>query len=201
MPPPRFPPPEELARLIGNRTRRLLSPDGLLPAAVLVPLHWTGNDYDVLLTKRTEDVETHKGQVAFPGGMCEPGDADARTTALREAEEELGMTRTEVSIAGCLDDVTIPSGFLVTPVVGLLRRRPACTPNPLEVSDVFYAPLSFFSAGENARREERLVHDRVHEVWYYTTGGHTVWGATAGIIRSLLALLDATSPRTRPPRA
>jgi 8-oxo-dGTP pyrophosphatase MutT (NUDIX family) len=196
----RLPDPEALIRLLRTGARTELTVDGYARAAVLVALRWTGHDYDVLLTKRTDQVETHKGQVAFPGGMKDGSDSTVVDTALREAEEELGIPASAVQIAGVLDDIAIPTGFVVSPVVGLLATLPPLHPNPDEVVDAFYVPLSFFAGDVNGRREQRTVGGRQYDVWYYTAGGHQVWGATAAIIRRFLAKIGPTDrPKQRPP--
>lgn len=160
--------------------------DGFAPAAVLVPLLQAGDTMEILLTRRTDEVETHKGQISFPGGMVEESDRGPEHTALREAEEELGLSPSSVTILGMLDDHAIPTGFIITPVVGLLRGVPTLTPNPREVADVFSVPLSLFADETRVRREERQFLGRVHDVWFYDTGKYVVWGATAAVIRSLI---------------
>jgi|WetSurMetagenome_2_1015567.scaffolds.fasta_scaffold24896_4 8-oxo-dGTP pyrophosphatase MutT (NUDIX family) len=194
-----FPDPAAVVQILRDARRRELRPDGYVQASVLVPLLWRGGDYDVLLTQRTEDVETHKGQVSFPGGVREKGDRTAVETALREAEEELQLPAAAVHVAGLLDDMAIPTGFLVTPVVGLLEHLPPLVPNAAEVVDAFYVPLSFFADGKHGEKEVRRVGEKAYEVWHYTTGGRLIWGATAAIIRGLVDRLASTSPRT-PPR-
>jgi 8-oxo-dGTP pyrophosphatase MutT (NUDIX family) len=194
-----FPTPPTLIRLLQDGPRRELPADGYVRAAVLVALIWRDGDYDVLLTTRTDDVETHKGQVSFPGGVREETDRTAVETALREAEEELGLPPTMVHVAGLLDDLAIPTGFVITPVVGLLEHLPTLVPNAAEVVDTFWIPLTFFAAGENARQEERRVGGKEYAVWHYTIGGRQIWGATAAIIRGLVSRLGVTNPRT-PPR-
>jgi 8-oxo-dGTP pyrophosphatase MutT (NUDIX family) len=195
-----FPPPPTLVQLLQESPRRKLPADGYVQAAVLVALIWRDGDYDVLLTTRTEDVETHKGQVSFPGGVREETDRTAVDTALREAEEELGLPPGMVRVAGLLDDLAIPTGFVVTPVVGLLEHLPVLVPNAAEVVDIFRVPLTFFADGENARREHRKAGGKKYEVWHYTTGGHQIWGATAAIIRGLVGKIGVTNARTPPPR-
>jgi 8-oxo-dGTP pyrophosphatase MutT (NUDIX family) len=178
-----------LASVLGTRSRRVAPPQGLTPAAVLVTIVYRGGEPAFLLTRRTDEVETHKGQISFPGGIVDPADDSFVATALREAEEELGIRRRDVDILGILDDLATPTGFVITPVVGLLRRDPELRINPHEVAEVFHVPLAFFSNEGNGRAELLDAHQGRREVWFYDYGGHTIWGATAAIIRSLNAVL------------
>jgi 8-oxo-dGTP pyrophosphatase MutT (NUDIX family) len=166
--------------------RTVLAIPAFQRAAVLVPIIYSGEHAELLLTRRTHDVETHKGQISFPGGMVDEGDRDLLHTALRETEEELGIEGAAIQSLGLLDDLATPSGFIITPVVGVLSAVPLLRPNPREVAEVFYVPLDFFAASANVRRQQREFLGHLHDVWYYDTEKHIVWGATASIIRSLL---------------
>jgi 8-oxo-dGTP pyrophosphatase MutT (NUDIX family) len=194
-----IPEPGSLIRILQGFSPREHSVAGYTRAAVLVPLTWTGGDYELILTKRTDGVETHKGQVAFPGGMRDEIDMTAVETALRETEEEIGIPRSAVQVAGTLDDIVIPTGFVVTPVVGLVERVPKLVANPAEVVEVFRVPLSFFAGEGNGRVERRSLRGREYEVWHYSSSGHLIWGATAAIIRALLTTLRVTNPQTQSP--
>jgi 8-oxo-dGTP pyrophosphatase MutT (NUDIX family) len=197
---PFIPEPSSVEDILRRVVPREQHRAGYARAAVLIPLLWRGADYDVILTRRTDDVETHKGQVSFPGGVRDATDATAVETALREAEEELGLPRSAVRIAGMLDDMVIPTGFVVRPVVGMLQELPALVPNPAEVVEVFRVPLSFFAFEGNGRREERTVNGTSYDVWHYTAGGHLIWGATAAMIRVLLGTIGVIPPQApRPP--
>jgi 8-oxo-dGTP pyrophosphatase MutT (NUDIX family) len=169
--------------------RNVLAIDGFRRAGVLVPLILGAGGADLLFTKRTDHVETHKGQISFPGGMVEEGDADIVHTALREAEEELGIGAKHIEVKGILDDLAVPSGFIITPVVGILGALPLLTPNPLEVAEAFTVPFAFFCNPANGRSELREYRGGRREVWFYEHGEHTIWGATAMIVRSLLLSL------------
>jgi 8-oxo-dGTP pyrophosphatase MutT (NUDIX family) len=181
---------EELSRTLKTSLaappRTVLSIQGFHRAAVLVPVIHSVGRAELLLTRRTHDVETHKGQISFPGGMVDAGDRDILHTALRETEEELGIEGASIAALGLLDDLATPSGFIITPVVGLFSSMPLLKPNPREVAEAFCVSLDFFTGSANVRREQREFLGRVHDVWYYETERHIVWGATAGIIRSLL---------------
>lgn len=188
--------PELLRTELAGRRRRELPDGSLVRAAVLIPMVPRGGDFDLLLTRRTEDVETHKGQVAFPGGMRDAADRSPVDTALREAEEEVGIARERVNVAGLLDDMETPTGFVITPVAGFLPNADDVVPNAAEVASIFLSPLSFFADGRNARRETRRLRGKDHEVFFYEHGGHLIWGVTAAIIRSLVAVLEGAQLAT-----
>ena len=166
--------------------RQGLTIEGFRRAGVLVPLVIGGRKPELLFTKRTDEVESHKGQISFPGGMTDTGDVDIVETALREAREELGITASAVTVRGILDDLAVPSGFIITPVVGTLEALPTLTPNPAEVAEAFTVPLEFFCIPRNGRSEIRELHGMKREVWFYEHREHTIWGATAMIVRSLV---------------
>jgi len=182
--------PQELYRILSanlsNGQRKELQIDGFQKAAVLVPLIDMGEECTLLFTKRTETVETHKGQVSFPGGVVDGTDLDPIHTALRETQEEIGIAAGLVQTLGLLDDLMTPAGFVITPVVGFLRAAPRVSPSEIEVAEVFEIPLSFFADPAQGRREYREFRGQRHEVWFYDTGRHTIWGATANIVRMVL---------------
>jgi 8-oxo-dGTP pyrophosphatase MutT (NUDIX family) len=162
----------------------------LIEAAVLVPVVREGDVLSIILTRRTDNVETHKGQIAFPGGIVDPGDRDRVHTALREAEEELGILPSAVETVGSLDDLSTPTGFCITPVVGILTAMPPMYPNPAEVAEAFTVPLTFFATPENAHKESRTFNGMTREVWSYVYDGRVIWGATGTIIRRMMAVLN-----------
>jgi 8-oxo-dGTP pyrophosphatase MutT (NUDIX family) len=192
---------QQLLTAVARRDRATVTLEGFRRAAVLVPLVFTPGGADLLFTRRTEEVESHKGQISFPGGMVEETDRDITRTAVREADEELGLTEGVFETLGLLDDHATPSGFVITPVLGLAPDRPEITPNAGEVAEAFYVPLSFFASGQGLTTQRRTFLGREQEVWYYDTGTHVIWGATAAMIRGLLERLAMVTPVTpdRPP--
>lgn len=175
-----------LTRLSLTGERNVLAIEGFHRAGVLVPLIMGEEGPLLLFTRRTDHVETHKGQISFPGGMADEGDADIVHTALREADEELGISAALVDIKGLLDDLAVPSGFIITPVVGILAALPSLTLNPQEVAEAFTVPLAFFCSPANGRSELRDFRGERREVWFYEVSERTIWGATAMIVRSLI---------------
>ncbi len=179
-----------LRSALGAPSARHPVPEGFRRAAVLVPLTRGSDTCELLLTKRTQDVERHKGQISFPGGVMDSNDIDLPATALRETNEELGIPPDAVEPIGLLDDLTTPTGFVITPLVGMVDPSIVVIPNPLEVAEVVRLPLSFFASPRSGHCEIREVDGRHHEVWFYDDGSHVIWGATAAIIRSLLTKLN-----------
>lgn len=162
-------------------------------ASVLVPLVQHDAGLTVLLTERTAHLSSHSGQIAFPGGKADPEDADAVDTALREAEEEIGLPRQDVTVIGRMPIYTTGSAFLVTPVIGLVRVPYGMTPNPHEVADVFEVPLAFLMDPANHRRHV-VEWEGARREWFsmpYTdaTTERFIWGATAGMLRNLYRFL------------
>ncbi len=155
-------------------------------AGVLAPLFEKTGTIHLLLSRRTESVEHHKGQISFPGGVRDRSDRTIIDTALRETEEEIGIQRPSIEVLGVLDDFPTPSGFCITPVVGYLRSIPPLRLNSREVSEVFDVPLPFFLDSANERVERRLHGDRLTDVYFYRYGDYEIWGATAAMIRSFL---------------
>jgi 8-oxo-dGTP pyrophosphatase MutT (NUDIX family) len=180
---------ESLQEVLDPFDRDQIRIEGFRRAAVLVPLLVTGRGVDILLTRRTDDVETHKGQISFPGGGVEEADRTIIQTALRESEEEIGLKPDWVRAVGLLDDHVTPTGFIITPVVGVIANQPSLQPDPVEVAEVLQIPLAFFAETKRVRQEKRFFRGRTHDVWFYDTGTHVIWGATAAMIRVLLQRL------------
>jgi 8-oxo-dGTP pyrophosphatase MutT (NUDIX family) len=167
---------------------------GFARAGVLILLFPKNDGLRVILTVRTNSVETHKGQISLPGGMADPQDEDIVSTALRETEEELGISRNAVEILGLIDDRQTPSKFIVTPVVGYANAMPEIKPNSSEVAQVFDAPLSLFADLAHARSEERTINFAdgktwTGKIWYFDYEGRTIWGATAFILMNLVEIV------------
>ena len=176
------------------RHRRIISTKGedkeVICASVLVPIILVNDELHLLLTVRTHEVETHKGQISFPGGMCDEADINETETALREAGEEIGLPKSSVEILGLLDDFITPTGFMITPVVGYIHSLPQLKPNPDEVAEILTVPLSFFSDKQNGRTEERTINGKQLTVWFFTFQHHVIWGATAGIIKHFHNIIE-----------
>lgn len=163
-------------------------------AAVLVPLVQR-EELMVLLTQRTQQLSTHAGQVAFPGGKQDPEDIDAVATALREAQEEVGLDAQFVEVLGPLPRYETGTAFIVTPVVALVQAQAPLKPNPYEVADVFEVPLRFLLDPANHQRH-RLQWQGLEREWFsmpYNDAGtqRYIWGATAGMLRNFYRFMAA----------
>jgi 8-oxo-dGTP pyrophosphatase MutT (NUDIX family) len=159
--------------------------ESLKPAAVLVPIVERAEP-TVLLTKRSEKMPTHAGQISFPGGRVHVGDATLVATALRELEEEIGIGADFVSLGGFLDPYeTVNSGFMILPVVGFVRNGFTLEVNAHEVAEVFEAPLAFLIDPKNRARVSVEREGVMREFHTIAFGEHTIWGATAEMIVNL----------------
>lgn len=155
-------------------------------AGVLVMVYPHAGQLTTLLMRRTTDPSVHSGQISFPGGKAESCDADIIATALREAEEEVGVRVDRASILGTLTDVYIPpSHFLVTPVVVVLPHRPTFVPSPVEVAALLEMPLSHLLDPDAVKTTPMTLHGHPFNVPYYDVYGQVVWGATALILSEL----------------
>jgi 8-oxo-dGTP pyrophosphatase MutT (NUDIX family) len=161
------------------------------PAAVLVPLYVSEGEWHVLFTLRTELVESHKGQVSFPGGRVDPGDATRTDTALRETEEEIGLTRDTVTVLGTLDELLTVTQYHITPVVGVIPWPYPFVLSTAELSAVFGVPLRWLADPANLeiRYREPIVPGPRIPVYYLHYEDYTIWGATARILMNLIGLL------------
>ena len=158
-------------------------------AAVLVPLVNRDGGVRVLFTQRTLHLDDHAGQISFPGGRVEAGDANREETALRETEEEIGIGRGSVALLGRLPDYEIPSGFRIAPVVGWIEPPLVLKPDPHEVAAVFEAPLGYFLDARNYQRREYRFRGRHRHYMAVPYEGRYIWGATAGMLYSLSRML------------
>ncbi len=159
-------------------------------AAVLMPIFECRGAPHFLLTLRTEEVETHKGQVSFPGGMRH-GNEGLETTALRETYEEIGLDTGRVEMLGRFHDYISVTDYRVTPFAGYIRKPFELVPQPAEVAEVLEVPFSVFQDPARLRVEKRKYRDRLIDVYYYSYGDYQIWGLTARIIRDFLAELSS----------
>ncbi len=180
---------ERLRQVLERRVRRTIdTAPPLIRAGVLIPLVTGADGIDLLFTRRTDTVLTHKGQISFPGGQREDSDVETIETALRECYEEIGLEPTRVTVLGELDDVfTAASSFVITPVVGLVEGgiddlRPA----PDEVKSLLVVPVTRLLDPQVHTSETRSVGEQRYRIHYYTVGDDIIWGATGRIVYQFL---------------
>ena len=161
---------------------RLAPSEPITPAAVLVAVIEREGALSVLLTRRAERLARHAGQISFPGGRADPGDGTPQRTALREAEEEIGLPQASVQIMGRLDDYLVGTGYRITPVVGFVTAPPAFEPDTREVAEVFEVPLPFVLEPANYRRDKLTIGGVERRFYVMPYGAYHIWGATAAIL-------------------
>ncbi len=174
----------EEALLRGNR---------ITAASVLLPLVQRPEGLTMLLTQRTAHLTDHAGQISFPGGRAEEYDASPEDTALRETEEEIGLSRAHIDIVGRLPDYVTGTGYRVTPVVGLVMPPFELAPDDNEVAEVFEVPLAFLMDAANHRRLSFDLPEGAGRRSFYAMPYQRffIWGATAGMLRNLFHFLRA----------
>ena len=166
-------------------------PQSWRPASVLVPLIDRAPGITVLLTQRTDDMPSHAGQIAFPGGRRQADDADAVATALRETEEEVGLSRRFIDVVGAVDPYRTGTGYEITPIVGIVRPGFTIHADPREVADVFAVPLEHFLDEVNHKIGSRLYNGRERRYYAMPYGERYIWGATAGMLKNLHFILTS----------
>ncbi len=188
------PPLEELLTADDLEKQAEASRQPLKPAAVLL-LVVNHAEPAVVFTQRTAHLADHAGQIAFPGGRCETDDCDPETTALREAQEEIGLEPGRVQLLGRLPEYRTSTGFNVTPVVGWAEPPLAFTPDPHEVAEVFEVPLAFLLDARNHRYESAFYRGRMRHYWAMPYGERFIWGATAGMLVTFQRLMTRSMLR------
>lgn len=192
--------PERLARSLALRPPAEIEAPDSDPAAVLIPLYWDHAAWHLLFTLRTEAVESHRGQVSFPGGRVEPSDAGLLDAALREAEEEIGLQPVDVRVLGALDARRTVTRFLVTPFVGVIPWPYALRPNPIEVAQTFGVPLEWLADPSHVRLQTWMPSppsEHLSAYFFDAYEGRVIWGATARMTLDLVALLPQESKPER----
>lgn len=180
---------EHLALRLQSHTPRRLDVEHSGRAAVLIPILPQGEEFAFLLTQRTDQVETHKGQISFPGGLREDSDQNLLQTALRETWEEIGLARQAIHILGEFDEYLSITGLIVTPFAAWIGEPLHLAPNPDEVDEILKVPFSIFQDSRTLRVETRMRLGVERKIYFYDFQGKEVWGLTAQIIRDFLGLV------------
>lgn len=180
---------KRIKEILAQRPKASLNDPKRKRAAVLIPIFQKGREYHILVTKRTEQVPHHKGQISFPGGSQNPGE-DLLTTALREAQEEIGLQEKDVIILGELDDMfTFTSDFLISPFVGFIPYPYPFNINFKEIAEIIEIPWSELTNAQNWRQEITKKDSHFLPLYFFYYQDYLIWGATARILRQLIDLL------------
>lgn len=185
---------ESISRQLQSNKPRRLDVEHSGKAAVLIPILPQGEEFAFLLTQRTHKVETHKGQISFPGGIQDDADQNLLQTALRETWEEIGLTSEGIHILGEFDEYLSITGLIVTPFAAWIGGQLELAPNPDEVDEILKVPFSIFQDSRYLRVETRVRLGVERKVYFYDFQGKEVWGLTAQIIRDFLGLLEKPTP-------
>ena len=176
-------------KILSQRTKKTIVDDSLKPSGVLLPLFYKDEKCHILFTKRTEDVEHHKGQISFPGGSHDEGDETLMATALRESYEEVGIKSEDVEILGELDDVVTTTRFVISPFVGFIPYPYKFNINANETDELIEVPIQAL-LDEKIHREDLMIREgKPCPVYFYHYNNHVIWGATAGILKQFLDLV------------
>lgn len=182
---------DQIRNILSSRKRTVIEHPPFSRAAVLVPLFEKEGNCHFLFTKRTDQVKYHKGEISFPGGVVDEADSELEETALREAFEEIGLAESDVQIIGVLDDIVTVTDFIVTPIVGIFPFPYPFKISEAEIAELIEVPLSFLLDGNCFSEEEILRGSQKEIIYSYRYGKHTIWGATARILKQFLDLVTS----------
>ena len=184
---------DQIRKILNTRDRSIIEQPSLARAAVLVPLFKKGEDCHIVVTKRSDNVRYHKGEISFPGGVFDERDLELQRTALREAFEEIGLKESDVQIIGVLDDIITVTQFIVTPFVGLFPYPYPFELSPIEIAELIEVPLSALLDEDCFSEREIIRGTRKEVVLAYQYENHIIWGATARILKQFLDLISHPS--------
>jgi len=189
----------ELKLALSTRQPQRIYGGSRVPAAVLIPIYEKDEEHYVVFTERTHRVSTHKGQISFPGGSRDPGDASLLDTALRECQEEIGVPPEEVEVLGQLDDCpTYVSNYLITPFVGAIRWPHAFTISEIETASIIEAAVSELLDRRCLAEGSEIVDGKTLPAYFYAHREKLIWGATARIIKQFLEIWQAVAASSVP---
>jgi 8-oxo-dGTP pyrophosphatase MutT (NUDIX family) len=190
---------DELTRIFQGKPKRVLSREGMVVAAVLIALFEKDQRPHVLLTKRSNEVEHHKGEISFPGGKLDDTDPSLLSCALRETEEEVGVDPLDVGVIGEMDDFyTVATNYVVAPFVGKIPYPYDFLPSEREIDEVLAVPLQIFFDPKKISFDNWTFNNETVRIVYYHWQGHTIWGATARILRSFTKILSGRAGLVAP---
>jgi 8-oxo-dGTP pyrophosphatase MutT (NUDIX family) len=180
----------ELKKFLAQRTKLRITDKDRVPSAVLIPIYNNDGQYNIIFIKRTMTVKTHQGQISFPGGMRDKGDKTLRDTALREAEEEIGLNPKDANILGELDDeITTTSNYIVTPFIAVIPWPYHLVANKDEVAKIISVPIAALLDKNCRKPETETLNGQKVESFAYYYQETRIWGATARILNKLLGII------------
>lgn len=180
---------ERIRQALSQRKKKVIKTEGLAPAAVLMPIYKKAEEYYIILTKRTEGVSYHKGQISFPGGGHQAGDKTLKDTALRESWEEIELNPKDVEILGELDDTETVTNFIISPFVAAIPYPYEFNPNPREVEEIIQIPVAALLNESNFREEQKYREGKLVREYSYEYRDWVIWGATARILKQFLEVV------------
>ncbi|MDE0719352.1 MAG: CoA pyrophosphatase [Dehalococcoidia bacterium] len=183
-------PPELIKQALAKHVAERVDGTGMMPASVMILLYFKDGEYCILLNKRSEEVEHHKGEISFPGGARDLEDRDSLETALRETEEEMGIKREDITVLGEMDEIVTRSNFQVSVFTGTIEYPYKFTPSAIEIAEVLEFPVSALLDPANRRVETRWDNGKTVTSYSYVHEEHVVFGATARILQSCIEILD-----------
>jgi len=180
----------QIAQVLTSRESRQIRDKNFAPAAVLLLLFEREGECHILLTKRSDKVAHHKGEISFPGGTVDPDDRDFLHTALREGTEEIGLDSRDVTVLGRLDDAfTVTTGFIITPYVGIIPHPYPFKINADEISELIFLPLRALGEESQVQTSQVTWEGKKIALYDFHVRGHIIWGATARILKQFIALM------------
>ena len=189
---------EVVRRILSEHPKKTIVDSSLTPAGVMLLLYSKKGEYYILLNKRTDLVDHHKGEISFPGGRKDPEDDTLLDTAKRETYEEMGIRPEHIEILGEVDDVPTNSQFLISTFVGTIPYPYPFNPSEREVAEILEVPVTAFMDEANTRDEVRIVDGELTNSPSYVYQGHLVFGATARVLKRFLGLLETASNKEAP---
>ena len=185
---------KSLRKLLDHREKQYIVDSKRITSAVLVPIYFWEEDYHIIFIRRTKTVKAHKGQISFPGGICEKEDKSTMDTALRESHEEIGLLVEDVEILGELDDeITTTSNYIVSPFVGIIQWPYHLTKNKDEVDEILNVPLPALLDRDCLTPDTETLNGKKVDSYAYHYEGDVIWGATARILYKLLDIIKQTN--------
>ena len=189
---------DRIRRIVAETPRRTVDDLSLTPAGVMVLIYPNNGDHYVLLQKRSSKVDSHKGEISFPGGKRDPEDVTILDTALRETHEEMGIHPKDVEVFGPLDQTATTSGFCTSPFAGTIPYPYEFSPQEEEVAEVLEVPVSSLMDSANRRDEIRVADGDLQDAPVFAYDGHIIFGATARILDRFIELLETSIREEQP---